>query len=310
MDVGRRVIALSYGALLLGCASDPDASRVSAGDVHRFVDAWHRIAPQDRTCSALDAYFTAASPGLNAYSKKFGVGTKEVCAALRAQPTLYEPIEAKLPALDSVAGQIRSLFANYSALDSTAKLPGVYFVVGNGISGGTTIGWRNPIVLIGVERTGSVDRLAPTIAHEFVHTQQDYPWIGALTGGPAFLRGSLLRHSIKEGSANLVAELLTGERQGNAYGEAHAAELWREFRADMHGTDFSRWLYNGWNVKALADRPPDLGYWLGYQISKAFYDKAPNKRQAIREILSIKDFDRFVAQSGYAGVPSVRTSRL
>ena len=82
MDVGRRVIALSYGALLLGCASDPDASRVSAGDVHRFVDAWHRIAPQDRKCSALDAYFTAASPGLNAYSKKFGVGTKEVCAAV------------------------------------------------------------------------------------------------------------------------------------------------------------------------------------------------------------------------------------
>jgi hypothetical protein len=90
--------------------------------------------------------------------------------------------------------------------------------------------------------------------------------------------------------------------------QAHAAELWREFRADMHGADYSRWLYNGWNKKALGDKPPDLGYWMGYQISKAYYERASNKRQAIREILSIKDFDRFVAESGYAGVPSLTTS--
>ncbi|MEP7002113.1 MAG: DUF2268 domain-containing putative Zn-dependent protease [bacterium] len=278
--------------------------------MHHFVDAYHHIAPGDSACPALDAYFAAASPGLKAYASKFGVGAKDVCRAIRAQPTWYAGIEGKLPTLDSSAHQIREIYARYLALDSVALLPSVYFVVGNGTSGGTTVGWRNPIVLIGVERTGNVERIAGTIAHEFVHTQQHYPYIGAMSGGPTFLQGSLLRHSIKEGSANLVAEVLTGDRQGNAYGEAHAGELWQEFRRDMHGKDFSRWVYNGWNAKALGDRPADLGYWMGYQISKAYYDKASDKRQAVRDIMSIRDFDRFLAESGYAGVPSLSISHL
>jgi hypothetical protein len=78
----------------------------------------------------------------------------------------------------------------------------------------------------------------------------------------------------------------------------------------MHGTDYSRWLYNGWNAKVLGDRPADLGYWMGYQISKAYYDSATDKRRAVREILSIRDFDRFVTQSGYAGASAMTTSRL
>ena len=33
--------------------------------------------------------------------------------------------------------------------------------------------------------------------------------------------------------------------------------------------NYSLWLYNGWNAKALGDRPPDLGYWMGYRITKS-----------------------------------------
>lgn len=302
------ILALAFGVGTLGCAAGHTPPRASAADVHRFVDALHRIPQGDQRCAALDAYFAAASPGLSAYARKFDVGTREVCAELRAHPALYSPIEGKLPALDSAVARIEDIFSKYAALDSAAALSDVYFVVGNGMSGGTTAGWRNPIVLIGVERTGRIDHVAPTIAHELVHTQQHYPVIGALTGGPSFLRGNLQRHAIKEGSANLIAELLTGERQGNAYGEAHAEELWREFQADMHGKDFSRWLYNGWNAKSLGTRPPDIGYWMGYQLSKAYYEKAASKRAAIRAILSIRDFDQFVAESGYAGVPLTQLS--
>ncbi|MEP6991152.1 MAG: DUF2268 domain-containing putative Zn-dependent protease [bacterium] len=284
---------------------------VSTADVHRFVAALHRIPPGDRTCAAFGDYLAAGSPGLIAYSAKFGVGRKELCNALRRSPALYAPLEGQLAGVDSARTAIADVYATYrQRIDPDGKLPPVYFVVGNGISGGTTVGWRDPIVLIGVERAGRIDRIAPTIAHEFVHTQQHYPWLGALTGGPSFLRGSLLRHSIKEGSANLGAELLTGTRQGNAYGEAHATALWTEFQAAMHGTDYSRWLYNGWNVKVLGDRPPDLGYWMGYQVAKAYYEKAADKRQAVRDILSISDFDGFVQASGYNGVALTRLSVL
>lgn len=135
--------------------------------------------------------------------------------------------------------------------------------------------------------------------HEIGHTQQRYPWLGSFTGGPAILgplKGTLLRASITEGAADYFAEKLTGENYSNAYGEQHAAELWEEFRRDMHGKDYSRWLYNGANRAALGGRPPDLGYFVGYSIVKAY---AADTTREFWDALEIRDFDRFLAMSGY-----------
>lgn len=116
-----------------------------------------------------------------------------------------------------------------------------------------------------------------------------------------FLRGTLLRQSIMEGSADFVAELATGRPVRNAYAEAHEAELWTEFDRDRHSRDYRKWLYNGRDTLARGDRPPDLGYWIGYRITKTYYERASNKSDAIRQILTISDFDRFLAESGYHG---------
>jgi hypothetical protein len=50
-------------------------------------------------------------------------------------------------------------------------------------------------------------------------------------------------------------------------------------------------------------RPKDLGYWIGYKITGAYYNKASDGAQAIEDILTITDFDRFLEQSGLAGNP-------
>ena len=63
----------------------------------------------------------------------------------------------------------------------------------------------------------------------------------------------------------------------------------------MSGKDFQGWLYS-----SQAGRPNDLGYWMGYKIVKAYYDKAADKKKAIDEILHIRDFNQFLAASGYA----------
>jgi hypothetical protein len=46
-------------------------------------------------------------------------------------------------------------------------------------------------------------------------------------------------------------------------------------------------------------RPPDLGYFMGYKISESYYKNARDKRQAIKDILEINDFDKFLKQSKY-----------
>lgn len=56
----------------------------------------------------------------------------------------------------------------------------------------------------------------------------------------------------------------------------------------------------GYIDSATQGRPNDLGYWMGYKISKAYYDQTPDKKKAIDDILHIKDFNRFLDQSGYA----------
>ena len=47
-------------------------------------------------------------------------------------------------------------------------------------------------------------------------------------------------------------------------------------------------------------RPRDLGYYVGYRITKSYYDRASDKAAAMRAILSVKDPKVFLAFSGYS----------
>ena len=53
--------------------------------------------------------------------------------------------------------------------------------------------------------------------------------------------------------------------------------------------------------EAAKERPADLGYYIGYKICEAYYQNAKDKKQAIKDILGIKDFNQFLKDSGYQG---------
>jgi hypothetical protein len=53
-------------------------------------------------------------------------------------------------------------------------------------------------------------------------------------------------------------------------------------------------------VPSDPDQPVDLGYVVGARIVQAFYDRADDKAWAVREILSITDYEGFLERSGYA----------
>jgi hypothetical protein len=50
---------------------------------------------------------------------------------------------------------------------------------------------------------------------------------------------------------------------------------------------------------ATADRPGDLGYFIGYRIAQAYYNKQTDKAAAVRAIIEVFDADAFLAASGY-----------
>jgi hypothetical protein len=301
------LFALTALAFLAVCGGDQVMQagtarpEISTGDVRRFVDAYRKLDPADTNCAPLGDYLRQESKGLAAYRDKFEVTQADICRMVRGYPRMYSHLEAKLPALDSVAGQTAMLFERFRAMYPAAKMPGVYLVVGNGIAGGTTTRGRDPIIMIGMELNKSTDGLAAMLAHEMVHTQQRYPLLSSANGGPKFIRGPMVRHAIAEGSANFIAELLTGIPHRNAYGEANEARLWKDFQRDMSARDYRLWLYNGRDSVGREGRPADLGYWMGYRIAKSYYDHASDKSKAVADMLTIRDFKRFVRESRYSG---------
>ena len=65
----------------------------------------------------------------------------------------------------------------------------------------------------------------------------------------------------------------------------------------MNRTNVNDWLYNG---SAAKGRPADLGYYIGYKICEAYYRVAKDKKQAVKDILEIKDFNQFLKDSQYS----------
>lgn len=167
-----------------------------------------------------------------------------------------------------------------------AVYPPTYFVFGRFNSGGTIS--ENGLI-IGVEKLTDLDGLAYLIIHESIHFQQK--WSDSNT--------SLLANSILEGSADFIAELVTGylgNSQAHKYGKIHKEALCKEFIKIMNNENFDDWLYGTTNKD---NRPNDLGYWIGYEITKSYFEKMEDKKLAINHILNIEDFNNFLKNSGY-----------
>lgn len=54
-----------------------------------------------------------------------------------------------------------------------------------------------------------------------------------------------------------------------------------------------------WRIPENGERPPDLGYFLGYRIAKAFYDRSPSKEKAIAHLIHPSDYEQILDQSEY-----------
>jgi hypothetical protein len=291
-----------------GQGSDPDSARIVTEDIPRFWRAWDRIQSaatrQDSLRALFEEYYLPASPGLVSFIRVRISSVYQLLEAIERLPRYYASIRPSTMRVLEFEPAIRQAFHALDSLYPDAVFPDTYVLIGRLSSGGTLT--RNEL-LIGAEMYGltpeaprdemndwlravlkPVDGVPHIVAHELIHYQQRYP------DKPP----TLLSQSIKEGSADLLAELISGEHINahvHAWAEPRAAELWGEFRERMHGSDYSGWLYNGADAM---DRPGDLGYWMGYRIARAYYDRAEDKRQAIHDILNIGDFDVFLQQCG------------
>jgi uncharacterized protein YjaZ len=149
------------------------------------------------------------------------------------------------------------------------------------------------------EMPPSADGIAHLVAHELVHYQQ------AMARGVEAYRAifgerqTLLRIAIREGSADFVAELISGGHtnpRAHEYGLRHERELWTAFQKEMHQRELGAWMFYR---PAKREWPANLGYFMGYRIAQAFYERHPDKREALRAILGVTDYEQFLHDSRY-----------
>jgi len=62
----------------------------------------------------------------------------------------------------------------------------------------------------------------------------------------------------------------------------------RRFKQEYTNKDISNWLYNYKNTK---DEPADLGYFIGYLLSKEYFENSTNKKIAIKELIELNWLD-------------------
>jgi len=285
-----------------GQNKDPLATEIVTADLDRFWNALDKAGPDINPDVLDELYLIPGSKGIKGFTKGRIKNAEYLAGVIKAHTKYYHSIKSSTDSIAGMKDQIRQSLVKLKELYPKAIFPPVYFVIGALSSGGTS---SKDGLIIGAEMYG-LTRTTPTeelndwlltvikpvnevphiVAHELIHFQQDYDG------------GTLLAASIKEGAADFLAELISGRhinQHVHEFADSKEKELWLEFRAKMNEKDYTGWLYS-----SVKGRPNDLGYWMGYKITKAYYDRASDKQAAINEIFHIKDFNKFLDQSGYA----------
>ncbi|HLJ87906.1 MAG TPA: DUF2268 domain-containing putative Zn-dependent protease [Candidatus Angelobacter sp.] len=269
-------------------------------DVARFYKVYDAAGGRPTAEQLQRDYIDPGSAGLHELAKLRNVTGSAIAEALNKRPEVYSEAKRCMAVLPRVRERLQEAFQRLAQIYPEAKFPPVTIAVGRS----KPVGVGSPVtgVQIGLEALCAIkyfdsdveDRFVHVIVHEYAHVQQARALVD--DPHPTVLEGSLI-----EGAAEFTAELISGGVSGpglKARAKSHEKEIESAFVADEGKTDLSQWLYNG-----TLDKQGDLGYWVGYRITKAYYQHAADKRQAFREILQMNDPKAFLAKSGwYPGI--------
>lgn len=269
---------------------------IEIDDVYRFYKIYEAAGGRPTAEVLQHDYLDNGSPGLRIFAERRRITGERIAQAIAARPEIYANAKRCVETLPRVRQRLAAALRELARLYPEAQFPAVTIAIGRGKPVG--IGSPTTGVQIGLEALCATDFLNPNledrfvyvIAHEFVHAQQAQSLVDSETL-------TVLEASLVEGVAEFVTELISGDV---AYSHLKAVVAGREkeietdFLTDLDKKDLSDWLYNG-----TAEKPGDLGYWVGYRIAKAYYLNAADKRVAIREIVQMTDANTFLAASGW-----------
>ncbi len=289
--------------------SNPNNARFVTDDIARFWKAYDKAlaaAPAERAAIFQQDYIDPGSVGLKDFARSGRLNAKRLAMVIEQRPDFFRAIRSLTSGIDKYHGETLAAFRQLKGFYADAQFPDAYFVIGQLSSGGTA---SNNGLLMGAEmftraattpttelndwEKGAImeaREIPPLVAHEAIHFQQRYP-----------PQNTLLCGCLKEGGADFLGELTSGRlinrmQEVHRWANARERALWEEFQKELDDKPSPRWLYGS----GSAERPSDLGYWMGYRIAEAYYRNATDKKRAIRDLLIVTDCKEVLKTSRYA----------
>lgn len=299
--MSRILLAFAAAPLfLLTAASEPAQSgpEIRTSDVERFFALYDSTGGKP-SVEQLQAYIDGGTEGFRAFTKMRNTTGERIAQAIAKQPDIFVKSRQCASVLPAVKVRLAKALTRLKKLYPEALLAPVTLGVGRGKPVGTA---DKDGVMIGQEALCAVadfmnpnveDRFVYVLAHEYAHVQQAQFY-------DENAEEKVLKQVLLEGGAEFVGELISGSV---SYKHLPPAVKGREkmfetaFLADLDKpATGSAWLYNH---PGTTEHPADLGYWIGYRITRAYYQNARDKRQALRDIIELRDPKALLEKSGW-----------
>ncbi|MEL7162511.1 MAG: hypothetical protein AAFN92_17265, partial [Bacteroidota bacterium] len=297
----RTIFLLGLLCFAYSC-TDPDRTPkvpVETADVHRYWEAYDRIVATSDTAEKRHLlrtlFLDPASNGQRRLQEARNYTEDEYLANIASYPKFWASVRENTLRADELGERIAAGVADLQEIYACPQPGHFYFGIGAFRTGGTAV---DSFVLIGSESaltdstvvtdefpdgvrafrkayyaTNPIDRAYKLFVHEYVHTQQ-HP-----------IPGNLLYQCLYEGIAEFVCCLATGEEPDVAvrFGRENRDSVRAVFQQEMfHEGKRSKWL---WSNAPNVFEQRDLGYYVGYAMSEGYYEKATDKREAIRTLV-------------------------
>jgi len=267
-------------------SEDPLEAKFVTTDVDRFWEAFEKI--DSSTENPFEAYIENGSLGVKGFVPYRIKSADSLFAIVKQRKDDYLASKNVLQNLEEKKKSIQASYAAMKYWYPKAVFPPIYFVYGRFNSGGTV---SEDGIIIGVEMLKDLEGLPGLVAHELIHFQQNIEIPDE--------EYNLLGGGLMEGSADFIGELISGNNHASEhflFGEKHRDKLALEFVVSMEKQESTDWLYG---TSGKDDRPNDLGYWIGYKITKTYFDQATDKKSAIKNILNFSDLNQFLKEGSF-----------
>ena len=280
--------------LLIVLSIKINAQQIITTDIDNFWNAYDSINKMsNETASTFKKmYLDNGTIGLKDFAKNKDFNETNYVTAFEKYPEFWKSIRKNTLVSSEQIQKTKKALKEFRKLYPNESKGNIYYTIGALRSGGMPNG-EDLIVglekVVGDKTTNTSEFENKTLqnmfqfsnpsllgfvsVHEFIHT---------------FQKGSevnVLAKAVKEGSADFIAELALKEKYNSHYldyGFKNYDLVRNQFKNQLFSQNFQNWFYN-----SETNEHPDLGYFVGYVISKNYYENSKNKKQAIKHLIEL-----------------------